>query len=101
MLHQIAQLMIPIAHAAEAAPAESSGGIGSLGIDKVKFIAQLVNFAILLFVLWKYAFGPVGRKLEERTAKIEKALHDADRIEKEKREFEVWKNTEMAKARQE
>ena len=91
-------ILIPVAHAAE--EASSSGVAGTLGINLKLFIAQLINFAILLFVLWKYAFTPIAKKLEERTSKIEKSLHDADRIEKEKREFEAWKNQQMIGARQ-
>jgi F-type H+-transporting ATPase subunit b len=81
--------------------AESAGVLGTLGIDWKLFIGQLVNFGIILLVLWKWVFTPVAKKLTERTDKIEKSLHDADRITKEKQEFEVWKNAEMNKARQE
>ena len=96
-------ILIPVAHAAEEAAAEAgSGGVaGTLGINLKLFIAQLINFGILLFVLWRYAFTPIAKRLTERTEKIEKSLHDADRIAKEKQEFETWKNAEMGKARQE
>lgn len=97
------EYLIPIAHAAEevAHAAEQSGIAATFGIDWMKFAAQLLNFGIVLFVLWKWVFGPVAKKLEERTAKIEKSLSDADRITKEKQDFEAWRNQEMSKARQE
>ena len=99
-LHQLFHLLIPVAHAAE--EAATNGGIaGTFGIDWMKFAAQLLNFAIVLFVLWKWVFTPVTKKLEERTAKIEKSLNDAERITKEKQEFETWRQAEMGKARQE
>lgn len=79
----------------------STGVAGTLGLNAVYFIGQLITFSIVLFILWKFVFTPVAQKLTERTEKIEKSLHDANRIEKEKQEFEVWKNAEMGKARQE
>ncbi|MDR3642951.1 MAG: F0F1 ATP synthase subunit B [Candidatus Doudnabacteria bacterium] len=93
-------LLIPIAHAQEAATA-SSGGIASLGLNVKFFIAQLINFAILLLIFWKWILPNVTKALQARTERIEKSLMDADRIEKEKREFETWQKNEMTKARQE
>ena len=98
--HNIAQLLIPVAHAAEEVATEA-GITGTFGIDWMKFIAQLINFGIVLFILWKWVFGPVTKKLQERTDKIEKAMRDANSTEKEKQEFAVWKQQEMTKARTE
>ena len=94
---------IEIAHAAgEAAvevagkTAEAKGGIaGTLGLNLQLFIAQLINFGIVLFTLWKFVFKPVATKLNERTDKIEKALKDADLTVKEREEFGVWKDKEI------
>ncbi len=91
---------VHIAHAAsEAAAVEAETGVlGTLGINWKLFLAQLLNFSIVLFVLNRYVFTPVGKKLEERRLKIEKALQDAEDIEKEKQEFEKWKNEAVAAA---
>jgi len=94
--------LIHIARAATEAAAQeaSSGGvIGTLGLNLKLFIAQLINFGIIVLILWKWVFNPVARKLTERTEKIEKSLNDADRINKEKQEFEAWREQEMSKAR--
>ena len=64
-------------------------------------MAQLINFGIVLFVLWKWVWKPVTSNMEDRTRKIEESLANADQITKEKEEFTVWKETEMSKARQE
>jgi F-type H+-transporting ATPase subunit b len=95
------QIFIHVAKAAEEAATESSSPIGTLGINLKLFIAQLINFGVILFVLWKWVFTPVAKKLQERTDKIEKSLNDADRISKEKQEFEAWRNSEIAAARKE
>lgn len=88
--------------AAEAAPhtaAKQESILTTLGINWKLLIAQVINFGIIFFVLWKYAFTPVAKKLQERTDRIEKSVHDAGRIEHEKQEFEVWKNEAMKNAR--
>ena len=52
--------------------------LNSLGIDWKLLIAQIVNFLILLLVLYKFAYGPVLKMLNERTKKIEKGIQDAE-----------------------
>lgn len=63
---------------------ESEGGIaavaGTFGLRGDIFVAQLVNFLIVLVVLWKFAYKPIMRMLEEREAKIAKSVIDADAI---------------------
>lgn len=94
---------IPIARAAEEAASESAnqGVAATLGINWLLLAGQMVNFAIVLFILWKFVFNPVGKKLQERSEKIGKSLADAEDIEKQKQEFAVWKEKEIAEARQE
>ena len=54
-----------------------------LGVDWPRFIAQTINFAIVLWVLNRFAFRPVLRLLEERRARIAESLQNAERIQKE------------------
>lgn len=56
--------------------------IGKLGIDWRLLIAQIVNFAILLLVLRRFAYRPMIQFLEQRTERIEKGLRDADEAKK-------------------
>ena len=51
--------------------------LGSLGINWKLFLAQLINFGIVLFVLWKWAFTPLQNALEKRRKNIETGLEDA------------------------
>ncbi|MFA6146332.1 MAG: F0F1 ATP synthase subunit B [Patescibacteria group bacterium] len=51
-------------------------------IDFKLFLAQLINFAIIFFVLYKFAFKPIAKIMEERTVTIEKSLNDAKEVEK-------------------
>ena len=91
---------ISVAQAAEelAVSAEDPGVIGLLGLDIKLFIAQLVNFSIVLFVLWKWVFNPVTRAMEERTKKIEKSLADTKKIEKKVAELEEYKKKQINRA---
>jgi F-type H+-transporting ATPase subunit b len=57
--------------------AESSGGIGALGLNWTGLIFQLINFGILYWVLNRYAFPPILRLLAKRRAQIAAGLADA------------------------
>ncbi len=95
-------LLIPVAHAAEAAAEAGSTGVaGSLGLSAKLFVAQLVNFGVVLYVLWRWVFTPVSKHLEERRAKIDASLRAAEQVAKDKAEFETWKAAEQTKARRE
>lgn len=52
--------------------------ITALGIDLRIFIAQLINFTVLVFVLYKFAYHPILNLLEQRKEKIKKGLEDAE-----------------------
>lgn len=57
--------------------------INALGLDWRIFIAQLVNFLVLIFVLWRFAYKPVFNILEERRTKIEMGLNNSQQAEQE------------------
>ena len=61
---------------AAAASEEHGEGGGLINVDK-SLIVQLVNFLILLAVLWKLLYRPLLAKMEERTAAIRKSLEEA------------------------
>ncbi len=52
-------------------------------IDWKLMIAQLVNFAIVAFVLWKFALKPLLKIMDERADKISDSLEQAKQIETE------------------
>lgn len=62
---------------------EQANFISTLGINGKLFVAQLVNFSVIAFVLWKWAWKPLVKLMDDRSAKIEKSLDDAKRIEEE------------------
>ena len=55
----------------------------SLGIYWPKLIAQIVNFGIVLFILWKFAYRPVLKILEERRQRVTEAMKNAEHAKAE------------------
>jgi len=57
--------------------------LNSLGISWPKLLAQTINFGIILFILWKFAYRPVLTMLEQRRQKIAESITNAERIKEE------------------
>lgn len=73
------------AHAAEAAATShetQSGLLGTFGIDWKLFLAQLVNFGIIIFVLTKWVYKPLMKTMDERKQKIEDGVKNAEEAAK-------------------
>ena len=54
-----------------------------LGIQWQKLIIQGVNFSIVLFVLWKFAYKPIFNILDARKVKIADGIANAEKIKAE------------------
>jgi len=50
-----------------------------LGIQWPKLLAQLLNFAIVMFVLWRWAYKPVFAVLEARRQKIAEGMANSEK----------------------
>lgn len=86
----------------DAGSSEAEAGIvGMFGINWKLLLAQFINFAIVVFVLWKWVFKPVTSGLSARTEKIENSLKDAEKITKDRETFDSWKQGEMSVVRAE
>ncbi len=48
------------------------------GIDWKLMLAQLINFLIVVFVLWRFAIKPLIKTMDKRNAEIKKGLDDAE-----------------------
>ncbi len=57
--------------------------MGGLGINIYALIAQLVAFFILLLVLWRFAFPPLMKTLDERQNTIRAGVENAERASQE------------------
>ncbi len=74
--------------------------LGNLGINTKLFIAQLVNFAILFFVLKKFVYQPLLQVLEERKKKIEKGIKSAEQAERKLAEISEKEKKILEKAQE-
>ena len=73
--------------------------LGKLGIDGRLLIAQIVNFAILLFLLQRFLYRPLLAMLEKRREMIEKSVEEARAISERLASVEKQREEEFASTR--
>ena len=73
--------------------------IGTFHIDWKLILAQVVNFGIVFFVLYRFAIKPLGRVMDERKETMKKGLSDAQRHAELAEQAETLYNEELSKAR--
>lgn len=73
----------------------------ALGITLPGLLTQLISFTILVFVLYKFLYGPITRMLDERAERIKNSLEAAERARTEAASSAATVEQEMVKARQE
>ena len=76
-------------------------GIGSLGINLPVLIAQIVNFTIVLVLLWLVAWKPLMKVLDERRERIRESLSAADAAKASVAESERRVNEQVETGRRE
>jgi F-type H+-transporting ATPase subunit b len=72
--------------------------LNTFGLEWPKFLAQLILFIIVYFVLKKFAFGPIIAMLEERRKRIEEGQLNAQKIKQQLAEAEKRQQEILAKA---
>jgi F-type H+-transporting ATPase subunit b len=96
--------MLPIFDilAAAVPAAESEGVVGditrSFKVYWPQLISQFISFAIVIFLLKKFAFGPIQAMLEQRRERILAGEEKLKRIEKQLAESEATTAAAIAKA---
>ena len=80
--------------AAAAAPLDPNAGpiqqiLDTFGVTLPTFIAQCISFAIVAFLLNRFAYKPILKVLDERRDKIEAGLKNAEKIQAELAETEA------------
>lgn len=70
----------------------------TLGIEWPKLIAQLVNFSIVLFVLWRWAYKPVFNILAQRRERIAESIANAEKVKADLVKTEAERREILAKA---
>lgn len=100
----ITQLYLAAAGTAHEAATEAGNPISELAgqfhVEWPFLIAQMINFCIVAFVLYRFAFKPVLATIEQRQQKIADGLQYAEEMksklaEAEKKEAETLKNAQL------
>lgn len=73
--------------------------LNNFGFEPILFVAQIVNFLIIFWVLKRFMYKPVLKLLDERKKKIEDGLKHAEEAEKRLTES-IQKEEEMLKKAQ-
>jgi F-type H+-transporting ATPase subunit b len=68
--------------------ADSSSGIGALGLNLTSFLIQLGTFIIAFLVLRRWAFKPILKVLQQRRETIEQGVALGEKMQKEQAELE-------------
>jgi F-type H+-transporting ATPase subunit b len=71
------------------------------GIDLKLLIAQIVNFSLLLFLLYKFLYKPLLNLLKERSQKIEQSLRRAEEIDQELKKIKKIREEKILQAQKE
>jgi F-type H+-transporting ATPase subunit b len=66
---------------------ESTSILGSLGINWVYLIGQIINFGILIFILQRFLYKPLLTKLKERAKTVEKGVKAAEESVKQQEQL--------------
>ncbi len=75
--------------------------LSNLGIDWRLFVAQLINFSVLLFVLYRLLYKPLTGFLQKRAKHIQEGLEHAKEADKKLEEAEDLKEQKITEGRQE
>jgi len=70
----------------------------TLGVKWPEFIASLINFSIVLFVLWRFAYKPIFEMLAARRQKIADSVANADKIKTQLAQTEADRQKVLADA---
>lgn len=100
--------VIAIAHAAtevatEVAhePSGLAGVASTLGLNGQLFLAQLINFGVLLFVLWRLLYRPLVAHMNARRERIEEGLANAEKASVRLREIDAERAAVLQQAENE
>jgi len=96
----------PTAHTTTVAGTQEAHGpvadilklFGDFGVDGPHLLAQLVNFSILAFVLYKFAIKPALGQLEERIRQAEQLQSDRAQAEQKLADAKKTAQAELQKA---
>jgi F-type H+-transporting ATPase subunit b len=73
--------------------------MGDLGINGWNLIVQIVAFVIFIYLLSKYAVGPITKMLDQRTERVRESMEAALRMQQELQSTAARNEEALAEAR--
>lgn len=71
------------------------------GLNGWQFAVQLVAFLVFIWLLWKFAVGPIVKVLDERQDKIRESMASAERMQAELKQTQARNEEVLLEARRE
>lgn len=75
--------------------------LADLGINGWQLIIQLIAFIIFIWLLWKFAVGPITKMLDERQDRIREGMESAERMQAELKDTQARNEQVLQDARRE
>jgi F-type H+-transporting ATPase subunit b len=94
-------LSIAAGAAQQAVPALAEEGGAGLQINLFWIIVSSLNFLLFLFLISRFAFGPINQILESRRTRIEQGLKDAEQARRDRENAEKERAAALQEARRE
>ncbi len=86
--------------AMETQTSEHGGVLANLGINGSIFAAQLINFLLVVAVIWFLILKPITKKMTERQNLIDESLNNAEKIKNQLVQSEADYNARLEEAKQ-
>jgi F-type H+-transporting ATPase subunit b len=74
--------------------------MGGLGISLAGYIAQLISFGLLLFLLIFFGYKPIRKMLDERANRVKEGLEQAEAAKQEYEHAQVEAQRQIGQARE-
>jgi len=75
--------------------------VGQLGINGWQLIIQLIAFLVFIWLLWRFAVGPIVKVLDQRQERIGESMAAAERMQAELRATQSRNEEVLLEARRE
>lgn len=79
-------------------PVTQPGVLATLGINAPLFIAQLVNFSVVMLVVWRFIYKPLIKIMDAREKRIADGLLHADQAKRNLADAEATQEAMLKKA---
>ncbi len=75
--------------------------LSTLGLNVPYFLWHVVNFLVLMWLLWRVLYKPVTRMLDERATRVRESLEHADLAKRQAEQAEADRQALLAETRRE